>query len=62
VTVLAEEAVPLKDLDRAAIEAQLKNLNEDVADAKSEEERAAAASKVAVAHAKLEALGAAAAH
>ena len=35
-TVLAEEAMPLADVDRAALEAQLKDANEDVADAKDE--------------------------
>lgn len=35
-TVLAEEATPLADVDRAVLEAQLKDANEDVADAKDE--------------------------
>ena len=35
-TVLAEEAMLLSDVDRAALEADLKNANEDVADAKDE--------------------------
>ncbi len=35
-TVLAEEAIHLTDVDRAALEADLKNAEEDVADAKDE--------------------------
>ncbi|VAX07548.1 ATP synthase epsilon chain [hydrothermal vent metagenome] len=35
-TVLAEEAMLLSDVDRAALEAELKNANEDVADAKDD--------------------------
>ncbi len=38
-TVLAEEAIPLADLDQAAIEAQIKDAEEDVVDAKSDETR-----------------------
>jgi len=35
-TVLAEEAMLLSDVDRAVLEAELKNANEDVADAKDD--------------------------
>ncbi len=35
-TVLAEEAIHLADVDRAALEAELKNAEEDIADAKDE--------------------------
>ncbi|HEC01413.1 MAG TPA: F0F1 ATP synthase subunit epsilon, partial [Sphingomonadales bacterium] len=35
-TVLAEEAIHLADVDRAVLEADLKNAEEDVADAKDE--------------------------
>src|SRR5690554_4478136 len=38
-TVLAEDATPVEDLNRAEIEQSLRNLREDLADAKSEEER-----------------------
>lgn len=55
-TVLAEEAVALTDLDRAAVEKQIKDLSEDLDDSKSDAERAAAESKLAVARAKLDAL------
>ena len=41
-TVLAETAIPLADLDGAAIAAQIKNAEEDVADAKSDGARAKA--------------------
>ena len=40
-TVLAEEAVPVADIDAAQIEQELKDLAEDLADAKSDEEKAA---------------------
>jgi F-type H+-transporting ATPase subunit epsilon len=42
-TVLAETAIPLADLDAAAIAAQIKNAEEDVVDAKSDDTRAKAA-------------------
>ena len=61
-TVLAEEAVALTDLDRAAVETQIKDLSEDVDDSKSDAERAAAESKLAVARAKLDALTQSSAH
>lgn len=35
-TVLAEEAMPLSEVDREALEAELKDAEEDVADAKDE--------------------------
>jgi F-type H+-transporting ATPase subunit epsilon len=41
-TVLAETAIPLADLDSAAIAAQIKNAEDDVADAKSDGARAKA--------------------
>ena len=56
VTVLAEEAVPLKDLDRAALETELRNLTDDVRDAKTDEVRGAAEAKLAIAQAKLDAI------
>lgn len=55
-TVLAEEAVPVADLDRAAVEKAITDLGEDVEDAKSDGDRSAAEMKLAVARAKLEAL------
>ena len=41
-TVLAEEAVDLADLDRAGLDARIKDAEEDVADAKSDAARARA--------------------
>lgn len=41
-TILAELAKPLSEVDRAAYEAELKNLEEDVEDAKDDEMRARA--------------------
>jgi F-type H+-transporting ATPase subunit epsilon len=38
-TVLAEEATPVAELDRAKLEQQLKDLREDLADAKDDIER-----------------------
>jgi F-type H+-transporting ATPase subunit epsilon len=58
-TVLADEAVPVQDIDRAAVEGRLKDLREDLADAKSDQERALLARRVKVAEAMLEAAGSA---
>jgi len=41
-TILAEEAVPADQIDRADLEQHMKNAEEDVADAKDEETRAVA--------------------
>tara|TARA_B100001123_G_scaffold140832_1_gene163686 strand:- start:291 stop:692 length:402 start_codon:yes stop_codon:yes gene_type:complete len=38
-TILAEEAIPVADLDRAAIEQRIKDAEEDLADAVNDEER-----------------------
>ena len=38
-TILAEEAMPLAELDRAALEARIRNAEEDVADAKDQAKR-----------------------
>jgi len=54
-TVLADEAVPVGDLDRAKIEAQLKDLRDDLADAKDAGARARVTARIAVAEAKLKA-------
>ncbi|EGY02599.1 ATP synthase F1, epsilon subunit [Nitrospirillum viridazoti Y2] len=56
-TVLAEEAVEVAALDRAAVEQQVKDLAEDVADAANDVDKRAAEAKLLVAQAKLEALG-----
>lgn len=47
-TVLAEEAVPVGDIDAAKLEQELKNLGEDLADAKTDEEKAALAKRIKV--------------
>ena len=52
-TVLAEEAVRVDDIDRSAIEAELKDLREDAADARTPEERAAAEARIATREAML---------
>jgi F-type H+-transporting ATPase subunit epsilon len=38
-TVLAEEAIPLADLDRSALDREIENAQEDVDDAKTDEAR-----------------------
>ena len=51
-TVLADEALPVDEIDRAEVEAQLKDLREDISEA-GEEARAALEKAVAIAEAKL---------
>jgi len=57
-TVLAEEACPIAEIDRAKVEQTIRDLGEDLEDAKSDEERARIEAKLAVARAKLDATGA----
>lgn len=57
-TVLAEEAEPLDDIDRAAVEAELRDLRDDLGTAQSDEDRALLESRIAVAEAKMEAVDA----
>ena len=45
-TVLAEEAMPFADLDRARIEQRLKDAREDLEDAKDDDARAKAQEKI----------------
>ncbi len=47
-TVLAEEAVPVGEIDAAKIDQQIKDLGEDLADAKTDEEKAAIARRIKV--------------
>jgi|SRR5208282_2950556 len=54
-TVLADEAMALSEIDRAAVEAALEELGEDLEDAKDDAERARIKAKIAVAEAKLKA-------
>ena len=53
-TVLAEEAMPVGDIDRAEVEHQLKNLQDDLLDTKTDEDKAAIQRKIATAAAKLQ--------
>jgi F-type H+-transporting ATPase subunit epsilon len=55
-TILAEEAVPLARLDRAAVDQQLRTAREEAQIAKNDEERAAAEARIELAEAKLAAL------
>lgn len=55
-TVLADDAVPLEDLDRAAIERSIPDLREDVAAARDEAERAKAEKLLVIAEAKIAAM------
>ncbi|HYA80428.1 MAG TPA: F0F1 ATP synthase subunit epsilon, partial [Methylocystis sp.] len=45
-TILAEQAIPVKDVDVAKLEQDIKNAREDVADAKVEADRIAAADRL----------------
>ncbi len=47
-TVLAEEAVPVGDIDAAKVDQEIKNLGEDLADAKTDDEKAAIARQIKV--------------
>jgi F-type H+-transporting ATPase subunit epsilon len=53
-TVLAEVAQPVAEIDRAQVEQELKDLADDLAAAKSDDERAAVESRIAVAEGKLQ--------
>jgi F-type H+-transporting ATPase subunit epsilon len=55
-TVLAEEAEPIEDIDRAAVETELRTLREDLGGAQTEEERQLVEARIAVAEAKIEAI------
>jgi F-type H+-transporting ATPase subunit epsilon len=55
-TVLAEEAISLADIDRAAVETALRHARDDLAEAKTEAERASIENRIAVAEAKLASL------
>ncbi|MBM3535370.1 MAG: F0F1 ATP synthase subunit epsilon [Alphaproteobacteria bacterium] len=54
-TVLAEEAVPVADLDRGQVETRLKDLKDDLAAAKSDAEKAQVMAAIDIAEAKLKA-------
>ncbi|MSO77192.1 MAG: F0F1 ATP synthase subunit epsilon [Alphaproteobacteria bacterium] len=55
-TVLAEEAMPLSEIDRGAVETSLRDAQSDFQDAKSDGERAHAERRAGLAQAKLDAL------
>ncbi len=57
-TVLADEAMPLDALDRAAAETQIADARDDLTDAKSDFEREKAEAQIAVGEAKLAAIAA----
>ncbi|WP_353857902.1 F0F1 ATP synthase subunit epsilon [Azospirillum formosense] len=57
-TVLAEEAIAVAEIDRAKVEQEIRDLGEDLEDAKSDDEKARVEAKIAVARAKLDATGA----
>ena len=52
-TVLAEETLPVAQLDRAALESDIRNAGDDLRDAKDDAERAAAEARIALAEAKI---------
>ncbi|HYD32199.1 MAG TPA: F0F1 ATP synthase subunit epsilon [Azospirillaceae bacterium] len=54
-TVLAEQATPVGELDRVQAEQEVKNLAEDVEDAKTDDERRKLEAQLVIARAKLEA-------
>ena len=56
-TVLADEAMPVEKLDRAAVEAAIRQIEQDLGDADSEAERAPFEARLAVEQAKLAVLG-----
>lgn len=46
-TILAEQAIPLAEIDAAKVDADIQDAREDIADAKSDEARLAASDKLA---------------
>jgi ATP synthase, F1 epsilon subunit (delta in mitochondria) len=57
-TVLAEEAVPVNEIDRGKVEQDIRDLGEDLEDAKSDDEKTRIEAKLSVARAKLDAISA----
>ena len=56
-TVLAEEALPIGDIDRAATELRLSNARDDLLDAKDDAQKAACEREIKVAEEMLKAAG-----
>jgi F-type H+-transporting ATPase subunit epsilon len=52
-TVLAQEALPIADIDKSAAESALKDAREDLEDAKDENQKAEAERQIAINEAKL---------
>jgi len=57
VTVLAEQAIRVADIDRAKAQQEANDAREDIADAKDAAEKAAAGRRLTVAEAKVQAAG-----
>ena len=55
-TVLAEDAAPIEEIDRAALDQEISDLADDVADAADEDQRRRAEAGLAIARAKVQAL------
>ena len=55
-TVLAEQATPVGDIDRAAVEGEIREARDDLGEAKDDSERARLEFRIAAAEAKLAAL------
>jgi len=55
-TVLAEVAMPVGEIDRGRVEAELKDLGDDLSAAKSDDDRATVEAKIAIAESKLQAI------
>ena len=55
-TVLAEVALPVAEIDRAKVEAELKDLGDDLAAAKTDDDREAVQAKITIAEGKLQAV------
>jgi F-type H+-transporting ATPase subunit epsilon len=52
-TVLATEALEISDIDRDAVEAEIRDLNDDLSDAASDEEKGKIQSAIVIAQSKL---------
>ena len=57
-TVLAEVAVPVGDIDRAEVEQELKDLGDELAAAKTDDDRAGVQSRIEIAEGKLQVVAA----
>ena len=55
-TVLAEVAMPVGEIDRARVEQEIRDLQDDLAAAKTDDDRDAAQAKLSIAESKLQAV------